>query len=247
MLTNNSCLHIGPVYSVYGSDSDSTLDTKMNWRFWFSQHATHGVRTKLDLNSFFTLPVDLYMGLIVTRLWTLKRTGGSRFCSMPLMMDSCTLDSSIKKFDFQLPFHAAVDLYKIDGYSEPFLKEIYVPFDESGCTLKGSTRFDGYQIPNRATFRIPTYTKRLRRGRFGSVYKGWVDESTLAVSRPDSGMVVAVKRLKQDRWQGHKESYVLWFGLCCQAEINYLGQISHPNLVKLIGYCLEDDHQAFGV
>lgn len=28
-----------------------------------------------------------------------------------------------------------------------------------------------------------------------------------------------------------------------QAEINYLGQLSHPNLVKLIGYCLEDEHR----
>ena len=28
-----------------------------------------------------------------------------------------------------------------------------------------------------------------------------------------------------------------------QAEINYLGQLYHPNLVKLIGYCLEDDHR----
>lgn len=27
-----------------------------------------------------------------------------------------------------------------------------------------------------------------------------------------------------------------------QAELNYLGQFSHPNLVKLIGYCLEDEH-----
>ena len=27
-----------------------------------------------------------------------------------------------------------------------------------------------------------------------------------------------------------------------QTEINYLGQLSHPNLVKLIGYCLEDEH-----
>uniref|UniRef100_A0A3N7H4Y9 Protein kinase domain-containing protein n=1 Tax=Populus trichocarpa TaxID=3694 RepID=A0A3N7H4Y9_POPTR len=27
------------------------------------------------------------------------------------------------------------------------------------------------------------------------------------------------------------------------AEINYLGQLYHPNLVKLIGYCLEDDHR----
>lgn len=28
-----------------------------------------------------------------------------------------------------------------------------------------------------------------------------------------------------------------------QAEIDYLGQLQHPNLVKLIGYCLEDDHR----
>lgn len=28
-----------------------------------------------------------------------------------------------------------------------------------------------------------------------------------------------------------------------QAEINYLGQLRHPNLVKLLGYCLEDDHR----
>lgn len=28
-----------------------------------------------------------------------------------------------------------------------------------------------------------------------------------------------------------------------QAEVNYLGQFSHGHLVKLIGYCLEDDHR----
>ncbi|GER47353.1 protein kinase superfamily protein [Striga asiatica] len=61
----------------------------------------------------------------------------------------------------------------------------------------------------------------LGEGGFGSVYKGWIDESTLAASRPRSGIVVAIKRLKQDGW--HKE----WL-----TEINYLGQISHLNLVK---------------
>lgn len=74
----------------------------------------------------------------------------------------------------------------------------------------------------------------LGEGGFGSVFKGWIDEYTLAASRPGSGMVVAVKRLNQDGWQGHKE----WL-----AEINYLGQLRHENLVKLIGYCLEDDHR----
>ncbi|KAK7390537.1 hypothetical protein VNO78_25845 [Psophocarpus tetragonolobus] len=71
----------------------------------------------------------------------------------------------------------------------------------------------------------------LGEGGFGSVYKGWIDEHTLAVTKPGTGMVVAVKRLNQEGFQGHKE----WL-----AEINYLGQLQHPNLVKLIGYCLED-------
>lgn len=74
----------------------------------------------------------------------------------------------------------------------------------------------------------------LGEGGFGSVFKGWIDEQSLVASKPGAGIVVAVKRLNQDGWQGHKE----WL-----AEINYLGQLRHPNLVKLIGYCLEDDHR----
>ncbi|KAI3817538.1 hypothetical protein L1987_11333 [Smallanthus sonchifolius] len=74
----------------------------------------------------------------------------------------------------------------------------------------------------------------LGQGGFGSVFKGWVDEHSLAASKPGVGVVIAVKRLNQEGFQGHKE----WL-----AEINYLGQLRHPNLVKLIGYCLEDDHR----
>ncbi|XP_076883086.1 putative serine/threonine-protein kinase PBL10 isoform X2 [Bidens hawaiensis] len=74
----------------------------------------------------------------------------------------------------------------------------------------------------------------LGEGGFGSVFKGWVDEQSLAASKPGTGIVIAVKRLNQEGLQGHKE----WL-----AEINYLGQLRHPNLVKLIGYCLEDDHR----
>ncbi|KAL1065367.1 hypothetical protein V6Z11_D13G274500 [Gossypium hirsutum] len=49
-----------------------------------------------------------------------------------------------------------------------------------------------------------------------------------------TGIVIAVKRLNQEGFQGHKE----WL-----AEVNYLGQLYHPNLVKLIGYCSEDEHR----
>ncbi|XP_073310949.1 probable serine/threonine-protein kinase PBL11 isoform X1 [Primulina huaijiensis] len=74
----------------------------------------------------------------------------------------------------------------------------------------------------------------LGEGGFGSVFKGWIDEQSFAASRAGSGIVIAVKRLNQEGWQGHKE----WL-----AEINYLGQLRHPNLVKLIGFCSEDEQK----
>ncbi|KAL8129886.1 hypothetical protein V2J09_019041 [Rumex salicifolius] len=74
----------------------------------------------------------------------------------------------------------------------------------------------------------------LGEGGFGPVFKGWIDENTFAATKPGTGMVIAVKRLNQESFQGHRE----WL-----AEVNYLGQLYHPNLVKLIGYCLEDEHR----
>ncbi|KAK9050755.1 hypothetical protein SSX86_030275 [Deinandra increscens subsp. villosa] len=71
-------------------------------------------------------------------------------------------------------------------------------------------------------------------GGFGLVFKGWIDEQSLTAAKPGTGTVIAVKRLNQEGVQGHQE----WL-----TEINYLGQLYHPNLVPLIGYCLEDDHR----
>uniref|UniRef100_A0A6N2NJN4 non-specific serine/threonine protein kinase n=1 Tax=Salix viminalis TaxID=40686 RepID=A0A6N2NJN4_SALVM len=80
----------------------------------------------------------------------------------------------------------------------------------------------------------------LGEGGFGCVFKGWIDENTLAASKPGSGMVVAVKKLKPEGFQGHKEWLVAgWY----QTEVNYLGQLHHPNLVKLIGYCVEGENR----
>lgn len=42
-------------------------------------------------------------------------------------------------------------------------------------------------------------------GGFGYVFKGWIDEQTLAPSKPGAGMVVAVKKLKPEGFQGHSE------------------------------------------
>ncbi|XP_015873322.4 probable serine/threonine-protein kinase PBL3 [Ziziphus jujuba] len=74
----------------------------------------------------------------------------------------------------------------------------------------------------------------LGEGGFGYVFKGWIDENTFSPAKPGIGMVVAVKTLKRESFQGHKE----WL-----AEINYLGQLRHRNLVKLVGYCSESENK----
>ncbi|XP_022736968.1 probable serine/threonine-protein kinase PBL19 [Durio zibethinus] len=68
---------------------------------------------------------------------------------------------------------------------------------------------------------------KIGQGGFGSVYKGTIT--------PHSGrgdpIVVAIKKLNTQGLQGHKE----WL-----AEVQFLGVVNHPNLVKLLGYCSVD-------
>ncbi|CAN4102453.1 unnamed protein product [Withania somnifera] len=66
-------------------------------------------------------------------------------------------------------------------------------------------------------------------GGFGCVYRGLI-----ALPCSDFKIDVAVKRLNRHGFQGHKE----WIN-----EVNFLGVVKHPNLVKLIGYCAEDDER----
>ncbi|KAM1224108.1 serine/threonine-protein kinase RIPK-like [Malus sylvestris] len=74
-------------------------------------------------------------------------------------------------------------------------------------------------------------SRLLGEGGFGPVFKGFVGDKL----RPGlKAQPVAVKLLDLDGLQGHKE----WL-----AEIIYLGQLRHPNLVKLIGYCCEDEQR----
>ncbi|XP_059454659.1 probable serine/threonine-protein kinase PBL17 isoform X2 [Corylus avellana] len=71
----------------------------------------------------------------------------------------------------------------------------------------------------------------LGEGGFGIVYKGVIDENV----RPGYKTTqVAIKELNREGFQGDRE----WL-----TEVNYLGQLRHSNLVKLIGYCCEDEHR----
>ncbi|XP_012485948.1 serine/threonine-protein kinase PCRK1 [Gossypium raimondii] len=70
----------------------------------------------------------------------------------------------------------------------------------------------------------------LGEGGFGCVYKG----SLKSPEDPSEKIEVAVKQLGKRGLQGHKE----WV-----TEVNVLGVVEHPNLVKLVGYCAEDDER----
>ncbi|XP_071723133.1 serine/threonine-protein kinase PBL34-like [Rutidosis leptorrhynchoides] len=74
----------------------------------------------------------------------------------------------------------------------------------------------------------------LGEGGFGRVFKGWISETGTSSAKPGAGLAVAVKTLNPEGLQGHRE----WL-----AEVNYLGDLRHHNLVKLIGYCIEDDQR----
>ncbi|KAL2551207.1 Protein kinase superfamily protein [Forsythia ovata] len=66
---------------------------------------------------------------------------------------------------------------------------------------------------------------------FGTVFKGLVDSKTLSPSKVRTGMLVAIKKLNHESLQGYEE----W-----QSEVNFLGRLSHPNLINVFGYCWED-------
>ncbi|XP_045811817.1 probable serine/threonine-protein kinase PIX13 [Trifolium pratense] len=117
----------------------------------------------------------------------------------------------------------------------------------SSCNLheskEGSTTISGkfLEMPNLKEFSygdLKVATKNFKldallgEGGFGKVYKGWLNAETLTPTKAGSGMMVAIKKLKSDSVQGVQE----W-----QSEINFLGRISHPNLVKLLGYCTDGD------
>uniref|UniRef100_A0A453M7M3 non-specific serine/threonine protein kinase n=3 Tax=Aegilops tauschii TaxID=37682 RepID=A0A453M7M3_AEGTS len=71
-------------------------------------------------------------------------------------------------------------------------------------------------------------------GGFGSVYKGCVTNDLGEGLAIEELLRFAVKVHDGDNsYQGHRE----WL-----AGVIFLGQLSHPNLVKLVGYCSEDDH-----
>lgn len=69
----------------------------------------------------------------------------------------------------------------------------------------------------------------LGEGGFGSVFKGWIDEDSFAATKPGTGIVIAVKRLNQESFQGHREWLV--------SSILGLNVITHEIIEKRSSFC----------
>ena len=151
----------------------------------------------------------------------------------------------------------------VHGYSDESKPEI-LPTPRSEGDILSSPHLKAFTLND-----LKNATKNfgpenlIGQGGFGYVYKGWIDDQSLEAARPGSGMIVAVKKLKPEGFQGHKEWLVgcshchlilpilikmnqiliIYSFLFLQSELNYLGQLHHPNLVKLIGFCLDGDNR----
>ncbi|RDX63245.1 putative serine/threonine-protein kinase PIX13, partial [Mucuna pruriens] len=87
----------------------------------------------------------------------------------------------------------------------------------------------------------------LGEGGFGRVFKGWIDKNMFKPSRVGVGIPVAVKKSNPDSLQGQEEwqcalkrTKSLLFHHFSR-EVQFLGKFCHENLVKLIGYCWEEN------
>lgn len=111
------------------------------------------------------------------------------------------------------------------GASEPrtkFRKIRYPSFSKRSSNLR-EFKFSELKSATK-NFAI---SSKLGEGGFGSVYTGIIKNPR----DPTKDLHVAVKQLGKRGFQGHKE----WV-----TEVNVLGIVQHPNLVKLVGYCAED-------
>ncbi|KAI7727273.1 hypothetical protein M8C21_026934 [Ambrosia artemisiifolia] len=106
-------------------------------------------------------------------------------------------------------------------YSPRGIVELY---EEKGGKLKVFTYAELRQATNDFA-----RLRKIGEGGFGCVYKGSIKNN---INGDDGDLIlVAVKKLNRDGFQGHKQ----WV-----AEVQFLGVVDHPNLVKLIGYCAVD-------
>ncbi|TVU37156.1 hypothetical protein EJB05_10456 [Eragrostis curvula] len=160
------------------------------------------------------------------------RKEGRREQSSDPMGNCCT--GSAKCANASTPFESKVTIRSSTSTaSNSIMSGHHLPSAADEMSFSGGGGLKSFSMNElRAATKNFGSNSYLGEGGFGCVYKGWMDSATLAPTKPGVGRMVAIKKLKKESFQGHKE----WL-----AEVTYLGQLHHANLVKLVGYCSDSD------
>ncbi|KAG0491695.1 hypothetical protein HPP92_005093 [Vanilla planifolia] len=142
------------------------------------------------------------------------------FRKSTLGRSSCTTSTDAKKSDSEMNSTNASNTSEESIGRSPFRS-----LSKKPNYLRIFT-FDELKVATRSFNR----SQMLGEGGFGCVYKGTIKGH----GDPHANLEIAVKQLNRKGLQGHKE----WL-----TEVNVLGVVEHQNLVKLVGYCAEDDER----
>ncbi|WJX48179.1 putative serine/threonine-protein kinase pbl17 [Trifolium repens] len=145
---------------------------------------------------------------------------------------------SIEENQKHFSFSDSISTNKPKSGNDSGVARATTPLGTGSMNIKELREGAGYSNVHIFTYQeLRLATKQFRpdfilgEGGFGVVYKGVIDDT---VRTGYKSTEVAIKELNREGFQGDRE----WL-----AEVNYLGQFSHPNLVKLFGYCCEDEHR----
>ncbi|XP_076912552.1 uncharacterized protein LOC143570920 [Bidens hawaiensis] len=99
--------------------------------------------------------------------------------------------------------------------------------------MEHSFKMFSYRDIERATRNFGSHML-LGHGHYGEVFRGWLDKKTYSPSMSDSGLIIAVKRLFTYKFNPHMVKEI-------QQKMKSLEEFSDPNVVKILGYCAEED------
>ncbi|XP_059659160.1 receptor protein kinase TMK1-like [Cornus florida] len=134
----------------------------------------------------------------------------------------CVKGSKQKRFDITESQDAIVFHPHHSGYDQDAVK---LTIADSSATDGSRNMVIPIQDLKKATNNF-SEKNILGRGGFGTVYKGVLDGTTIAVKRMESGVFVGDKCLSE-----------------FMSEVNVLSEVRHRNLVGLLGYCLAGDER----
>ncbi|KAG6578771.1 Serine/threonine-protein kinase PCRK1, partial [Cucurbita argyrosperma subsp. sororia] len=153
-----------------------------------------------------------------------RRTVEPRTATKSNSIISCTSNSTSMNQDLKM-FDSDLNSQNVSEFSVASSAKSFAALSQRQSNLRDFTFSD-----LKAATKNFSRSLMIGEGGFGSVYRGAIRNS----EDPHKRIDIAVKQLSRRGLQGHKE----WV-----TEVNFLGVVEHPNLVKLLGYCAEDDER----